>query len=741
MRAIWMCLVVALLISPGLPAELWGGAETLTVPSGDSSSWHLRADHFTYDERQGIYTARGQVSLRSGDQLITADEIRLDALTRQAILEGHVRIEHGDDWLESDRAFLDLKAQTGTIEQGSGFLSENHFYFGGAHIEKLGAQTYHLKQARFTTCDGENPSWHFRTSDLRITVDGYGVAKHGRFHLGPVPVLYTPYLTFPAKRTRQSGFLPPRFSISDRLGTDVDLPYFWAISESTDATFYAHYMTKRGLMPGAEFRYAASAKGKGVLRFDYLDDQEDEQTLLRESSELESAPGLIGVFKERWWLRSKQDFTLPHGVQGRIDLDFVSDPDYLRIFDTGYSSWEESNAVFKRTFGRGLINDDTITTRESSLLLNKTWSSQTLNGELHYFQNLNDDLDEFQLQQLPLVTYSATQQPILGGPFFWEANAAYVNYWRPEGTRGQRLDLLPRAALPLRLSNYLEFEPSVGVRETLYYIDKFDQAVDSSRSDSTFQSRELFDARLELSTEVRRIFQMSGDFWTKTRHGMRPEIIYEYIPKVDQEELPFFDSTDRVSNRNRITYSLTNFFVARLDRGPEKVAYQDFARIKFSQFYDFDEPKTGPDRPFSNVFTQVDLTPLSYLQLTYKNEWSPYDGDFKVQDVTANLWDQRGDKIWLDYKQQRDEDGRRLLDEIDGTLSINLWGGVSFSFRSNYSFEQRQNLETNYIVEIKRQCWGIYLAFVDKPNDRKFMVGFTLLGVGGLAPQTIRPPE
>ena len=277
-----MWFAVTLLISPGLPAELWGEAENLTIPADESSAWHLRADYFSFDKRQGIYTARGHVSLRSRDQIITADEIRLDGVTRQAILEGNVRVEQGSDWLESERAYLDLEAQTGTIEQGRGFLAENHFYFSGARIEKLGAQTYHLERARFTTCDGEDPSWHFRTSDLRITVDGYGIAKHSRFHVGPVPVFYTPYLAFPAKRTRQSGFLPPTFGDSERLGVYFDLPFFWAISESTDATFYANYMHKRGLMPGVEFRYAASAKGKGVLRFDYLDDQEDEETRLRE---------------------------------------------------------------------------------------------------------------------------------------------------------------------------------------------------------------------------------------------------------------------------------------------------------------------------------------------------------------------------------------------------------------------------------------------------------------------------
>ena len=56
---------------------------------------------------------------------------------------------------------------------------------------------------------------------------------------------------FPAKTTRQSGFLFPMFSLSsERNGLDVELPFFWAISENTDATLYQRYLEKRGFKEG-----------------------------------------------------------------------------------------------------------------------------------------------------------------------------------------------------------------------------------------------------------------------------------------------------------------------------------------------------------------------------------------------------------------------------------------------------------------------------------------------------------
>jgi LPS-assembly protein len=737
-----LCLFLAAFLFPAeLSAQSEDRTAKFTAQEKKDSGYRLRADHFSYDERQDIYTASGNVILHAEGRVIFADHMRLDAATMEAIVEGDIRIEQDRDWLEGERGYLDLEKETGIIEFGRGFLADGNFHFSGALVEKLGPQTYHVRDGTFTTCDGDEPSWHFRTTDLKVTVEGYGFAKHTSFHLGRTPILYSPYLAFPAKTKRQTGLLMPRFGVGERLGYDLDLPFFWAISRSTDATIYSHYMSKRGLMMGPEFRYTASTQSKGELRFNYLDDQASKNDL--EEENYESADGLRRVTRDRWWWRSKQDFTLPHQVRGNLDLDFVSDPDYLRTFNTGYSSWRESDREFRQTFGRGLINDDTVTTRESVLLLNRYWANQSANFELHYFQNLNDDQDETTLQQLPVINYSASRQPIFGGPFFIDADVGYVNYWRPEGTRGNRLNASPRLSLPFRRGGYLELEPFVGLLETLYLIDRYDEPNDSKVKEKTFQSRELFETGVQGSTEIVRIFEMEGETWTRSKHTMRPNILYEYRPEVSQSKLPFFDATDRINSRNRLTYSLTNFFSARLDRGPEKVEYLDFARLLLSQHYDISQPDGGSDdpsttrkRPFSNVFTQLDLTPRRYITLTYKNELSLYDEEFKRHNLLANLRDNRGDSLNIDYQRQLDRDGKTLLDQIDARLGLKLWEGVSLNLRYNYRLDTNEKIQNEYNLIIERQCWGISFSYVDEPDDQRFAVGIKLYGVGELQAQT-----
>ena len=733
-----LCLTVMAFL---LPAELHGesknGKEKIASQKEQESGYRLRADTFSYDKRQDVYTASGNVVLHAKGSILFADHLRFDAATREAIAEGDIRIERNGDWLEGEKAYLNLAEETGVIKEGRGFLAEGNFHFSGAVVEKLGPQTYNVLNGSFTTCDGQEPSWHFRTRDLKVTLEGYGFAKDTSFYIGRVPVLFTPYLAFPAKTKRQTGLLMPRFGISNRLGYDFDLPFFWATSRGTDATIYSHYMSKRGLMMGPEFRYAASTQSKGELRFNYLDDQASKSRLREEN--YDSAAGLRRITRDRWWWRSKQNFVLPYQVRGNLDADFVSDPDYLRAFSTGYSSWRESDNEFRHTFGRGLVNDPTVTTRESVLLLNKIWPTQSANFQLHYYQNLNSDEDETQLQQLPQITYSASSQPLFGGPFFIDANVGYVNYWRPEGTRGNRLNATPRLSLPLRKGGYLELEPYVGFLGTLYLIDHYDEPEDSRVKEKTFQSRELFETGMGTSTEIVRIFEREGETWTKTKHTVRPSILYEYRPEVSQNKLPFFDETDRINSRNRLNYSLTNFFSARLDKGPDQVEYLDVARLLISQYYDISQPQGGADdftttrkRPFSNVFMQLDLTPKRYITLTYKNALSLYDMKFTNHNLLAHLWDERGDRLNVSYQRQLDRDEKTVLDEIEARLGLKLWEGVSLNLLTDYRLDTKKKIKNEFNLIIERQCWGVSFSYIDKPDDHQFVVGIKLYGVGEL---------
>ncbi len=248
-------------------------ASMADAPQKAGQSWQITADRITFDQENQDYVAEGNVRITRENRVLTADMVRLNQETREAWANGHVRLLSNGDILTGQRMQLNLKNETGTLYDGSVFFQQNHFYISGETISKTGPDTYHAEHAAVTSCDGPNPDWRITSSDLKVTIEGYGFAKNAALWARKIPVIYTPYIAFPVKLKRQTGLLTPEFGISDRKGEEYLQPFFWAINESSDATFFADYMSKRGVRMGAEYRYIASERSFGTLMADGFKDR------------------------------------------------------------------------------------------------------------------------------------------------------------------------------------------------------------------------------------------------------------------------------------------------------------------------------------------------------------------------------------------------------------------------------------------------------------------------------------
>ena len=234
-------------------------------------------------------------------------------------------------------------------------MKENHFYIRGDRIEKTGKDTYQAKQASVTSCDGDRPDWIITGRTLNVTIEGYGTATHATLKARDVPVLYVPYLVFPAKTKRQTGLLVPEVGVSDRKGVAWDQPLFWAINDTSDATVYGHYMAERGTKVGLEYRYALTDAAFGAIMADGLEDRKiDDGTPDNTLKWGYADDDYDRPNSDRYWLRAKMDQALPWGAAARLDLDIVSDQDYLTEFRDGRSGFDASRDYFLEAFGRDL---------------------------------------------------------------------------------------------------------------------------------------------------------------------------------------------------------------------------------------------------------------------------------------------------------------------------------------------------------------------------------------------------
>ncbi|MBR9986552.1 MAG: LPS-assembly protein LptD, partial [Desulfosarcina sp.] len=643
--------------------------------------------------------------------------------------------------------------ETGVVHDGTVFLKENHFYIHGERIEKTGKDTYRAEKGSITSCDGDRPDWVITGRTLDVTIEGYGTATHAVLRAGDVPVLYTPYILFPAKTKRQTGLLLPEAGVSDRWGFNWDQPLFWAINDSTDATLYSHYMQERGTKVGLEYRYARADDSHGTIKADGLQDRKiDDGT-----PEATQRWGYAGDAydrpnTDRYWLRGKVDQELPWGAKAKLDLDIVSDQDYLTEFRDGRSGYDETRDYFLEAFGRDLDTYDE-NTRTNRLNVNRTWSRYSLNGDLRWYDNVTNrrwEASDDTLQQLPVIEFNGAKQQAFGTGVFWDLDSEYTYFYREDGERGHRSDIYPRAYLPLGWKNYLSVEPSAGWRQTAWIMDRRE---DDSLDRSTY--RQIVDARLDLSTEFSKIMGSPVAAVDRIRHSAKPRVVYEYIPEQDQSDLPFFTDLDRIDETNSLTYSLTNTFTAKTTKAARSTAtdgkgsvsaggtglterrpadpptpasfdYHRFCRFYLEQSYDIAAARDDQPEPFSDIYGELEFNLGRYVAVDTDASYDTYDSNFSSHNIGAAFVDRRGDRLWVEHRYEKS-----VNESIRGTLSVKLTDRLTA--RGEY---ERNLLDETDIIKgagflYTAQCWSVDFFYAMEGEDNKFSFFINLMGIGG----------
>lgn len=724
--------------------------------------WHIVADEIHYDDNSNQYIAKGNVTITKQDKNLSADYVRFDQKNMKAFADGHVIMTAGQDILTGSRMEMDLNAETGTVYNGTIFLQENHFYIKGDKLKKVGKDSYTADKASITTCDGDRPAWKITGRNLKITIEGYGFVKHSALWVQKVPVLYTPFLFFPAKLKRQSGLLAPQFGYSDRKGTEYIQPFYWAINRSSDATFYLDYMAHRGEKLGLEYRYVLDERSKGTLMYDFLNDRkvDDGSSDSSEKWGYED-DGVLRPNSNRYWFRMKNDQVLPFDFSARLDIDIVSDQDYLHEFKDGLTGFNETDDYFLKTFGRDLDDyDDPV--RTNSLNLNRIWPAYSLNAELLWYDNVINrrwEKTDTTLQRLPFIEFDGAKQRIFSSSFYFDFDSEYTYFYREDGARGHRMDAHPRFYFPYRYKNYFTIEPSMGVRETVWHLDKDEY----SPSDQKGFNRQIYDTKIDLFSEIHQIFNVKGKSIEKIRHTIRPKIIWDYIPEKNQDKYPLFDDLDRIEKQNQdeyllfdgidriekqnlVTYSITNTLTSKSKDNKQKkeahildkpnghesfnrpsYVYNQFCRFKLEQSYDINKEKDDDPEPLSPIYAELELIPGRYFSIDADAEWSHYDNEFRSRNVGLNLWDNRGDKLFVEYRYTRDSSESictDLLLKVSDRLSAyseyerDIFNGQVIRYGLGFLFES--------------QCWSLDFRLVKDENDYKYQFMINLHGMGGI---------
>ncbi len=225
-----------------------------------------QADSATYDRDTGFVTLAGHVEIWQGSRVLRADKVTYDRNTGVAAASGHVvLLDPTGQVMFADYAELSQGMKDGVLSNVRAQLAENgRLAANGAR--RTDARINDFSRVIYSTCNAckSNPlaplEWDIRArsavqdlDDKRIEYSDAVIDMYG------VPVMYFPYFTTPdPSAKRASGILVPSLGYTKFLGPFVQVPYYWVIDKSTDATFAPLLADKDGNGPGldAQLRHA-----------------------------------------------------------------------------------------------------------------------------------------------------------------------------------------------------------------------------------------------------------------------------------------------------------------------------------------------------------------------------------------------------------------------------------------------------------------------------------------------------
>lgn len=551
-----------------LLAILAGPALAASCPVPDSSGQGLRLDPrltLTPPARQAgtpLYlrgaslvgqlddtvVAKGDAELRQLGSSLKADRIALDQVSNELIADGQVRL-----FREGERyTGPSLRLKLGTMQ---GVMEEVHYEIAAINgrgearrADLLQPQRSDLWDATYTTCPADRPAWAISVRRLLIDqIREVAETDSATLTWNGAPILPLGDIQFALSDRRRSGFLPPRYAVTSRLGLELTTPYYWDIAPHRDLTVYPTLIARRGLQLGTEVRYLEpSHSGEFFVEG------------LTQDRERGSARGYLSL---------EQRTRLPNEFQLQVSARRASDDDYLADF--GNSLLEAS----QRTLATTLVLSGPVA----------GWSFQAL-------------AQRYQLLQDPdvpvLAPYSLAPKLVLsrahrGTGLDWQAQLETARFDHPTLERGLRSVATAAAAYPVELP-LLTLTPRIGFHATHY---------SPERAGSSEQTRTRFGvsnlgvyannvgtgdhgysrAVPSVSLDAQMLLERPARIGERPAwQTLEPRLLYSFTPYRDQSQHPVFDSSvanlslsqifsdaslngqDRVPDQNQLTAGLVS---------------------------------------------------------------------------------------------------------------------------------------------------------------------------------------
>ena len=759
-RSVWWSLFIALGYGPAAWAappqdgtinvqaagqlEISSKLQTHVLEEDQMSAFLIADDMYT--EEDGTVVLSGNAEVRRIDNVVKGDRIDYHRSTGQLRVRGNGLLMREANIVTAPAFDYNVDAETGEVSEPDFFLGASG---GSGRAESANIFSHdhmRLNQVTYSGCPCPDPAWYIKSRQVDLHFeDNEGIARHGTLYFKNVPILYSPYLSFPIRKERKSGFLLPTYGTSTAGGMEFSVPYYFNLAPNYDLTLTPRILAKRGVQMGAEFRYLGE-RYEGALQGTYLNSD-------REAN------------RDRWYYGVQHHHALGGGLHASFDIRRVSDDDYFRDFSS---------------IG---LNEATNTWLPSTAALS-WWDSPYIGGTLsvHKFQTLQDRNANYLLPQYDKVPelYVRAARYDWGGfdvvsenyitrfsmPFY-SGTLSEFDYYRDHRVApdGDRLTSYTSIAYPIVRAGWY-VTPKVGMHLSHYKVDWYENDLLQYRGRDDTQSRALPILSIDSGMTFERDTTLFGNAAIQT---LEPRLYYLYVPYRDQSHIPVFDTAyadfsfsqafsenifsggwDRIANANQLTIGLTSRWLDA-DSGFERMSLSLAQRIHFSdQRVTLWPGEQSRFRDKSDYLLGASAALTDKLSVRLDAQFNP-DSRERNRMAAGLRWEpKRLASLSAWYRYQRDprqvyEPSLQLTDEEDQSREqatiAGQWPLSKHWYalgRYDYSIKESRSTQSILGLEYKGDCcWSarvVFQRYAVARNDVNTAVFFQLelAGLGGI---------
>jgi len=676
-----------------------------TLVGADEDTLEVRSDEQNQDE-QGIFYATGNVEIERAEDLVKSDKAQFNAGTGVLEAEGNVKYLTEDLTLYASKG--GYNSQNDTVAFSSTtyhFPSQDRPGKGKSEdifIDNEGI--VHLTPSSYTTCSLNNPDWEFdSTKTILYREDDRGHAYNIFLKYKGVPVLYSPFISFPLSKKRHSGFLLPFVGSQGESGTVISAPYYLNLAENFDLTFKPTSFSGRGLMLEGEFRHKSNYS-ESVLELANME-KDDVYGKSRHAYSVRDNRIYTNTLKQN---NAKWEGTL---IRSNLNAGGISDLSYFDDFGNTVSRIGRTHIT--RNFLLEKIDYGDFGYFKSSIGATDFQLAKTgLNEQYSIFPRIRVDYNNIKKDRSFNYNFN--------GEF------AFFDHTMPNKATGVRTMLYPSVEYPITEPGW-ELVPKVGIKHVDYRLDA---------NASGLVREEISNSTPILSLKGKMIYErIAGNNILQT---LEPEMYFLYIPAGNQDDNPIFDSGntdfkynlfaenkfyghDKLNDAKQMTLALSSSMINtktgnELIRGTiGQIFYLDDRSVNLNN-------STTSHSDSSNIMGIVNAKFKDYWRLSGYTEFNPHDGHGQKNQIRLSYKKPYGKQNKIFNTSYRFERGTQEEIDISGVLPFN--SRTSLIGKVNYSFNNRRSktedvLERMIGIEYESCCYGIKFVIREYWNGTK----------------------